>query len=316
MTDTPLLRLQAVVAPPLAGADVALGPGCHVVLGRPADGTAELVSLCAGMLRPRHGRVLVTGKEPHDSPSARLRIGALLAEEQLPPAPTVGAALDWALGGRASARALLDEAGVSSFGERPARSLGAEDRRAVALLLALGLPELSLLALYEPLATPLPRPWVLDRLATLAAHACVLCATSSVRDASLLAQSALLLEGGRFSRRPGSPLSVELAPGSTPELVVHASNARRLAVRLADDPEVISAHWDERQGHHQLVVQGERLDALALAVARAAAREGVSVSALTPRLPGLEAAHYATWALARAAYDSAYRAAQQAGAPR
>jgi ABC-type taurine transport system ATPase subunit len=316
MSDVPLLRLQAVVASPLAGADIALGQGCHVVLGRPADGTAELMSLCAGVLRARRGRVLVNGKEPHRSPGTRLRIGALLAEEDLPPAPTARAALDWALGGRASARALLDEAGTSSLGERPTRSLAADERRAIALLLALGLPDAALLALYEPLATPLPRPWVLERLAAIAPHACVLCTTSSVRDASMLAESALLLEGGRFSRRPGLPLPIELAPGAAPELVVHASDARRLAVRLADDPAVSAARWDERQGQHQLVVQGPQLDALALAVARAAAREGVSVSALTPRLPALEAAHHATWALARAAYDSAYRAALQAGAPR
>jgi ABC-2 type transport system ATP-binding protein len=315
-SNEPVLVLRAVVARALAGADLMLGRGSHVVLGRPEEGGAELVPLVTGLASPQSGVVRVGGRDPHRSAATRRTIGALLADESLPNARSVSALLELVLSGRADARPLLVAAGLGSHGERSPGSLHGDERRALALALALAVPDAVLLALYEPLATPLDRDWVLGRIGEAAERCCVLCVTASVRDASLLAPAALLLENGRFTRRPAMPLAAELTPGKSPELVVHASDARRLATRLGAHPAVRSVRWDETLAPDQLVVQGDDLEALALAVARAAADERIVIAALSPALPSIEAAHAATAALARAAYDNAYRAATAYGAPK
>ena len=94
------LVFSGVFAPPLNGASITLGPGIQVVLGTEIDGTQALVLLAAGVGAPRRGSVRVSEVDPRSAPALRRRIGALFAEETLPPAATVSGALSFALRAR------------------------------------------------------------------------------------------------------------------------------------------------------------------------------------------------------------------------
>jgi ABC-type multidrug transport system ATPase subunit len=308
--------LSAVFAPPLNGASITLGPGLHVVLGTDLDGTRELVALLAGVSTPRRGSVRVSEKDPRSVPAIRRRIGALLAEESLPPALTVSRALGLALGARNDPQKpeqLLEEAKLSAWAGRRTDSLAPAEQRRLALLLAVSLRGPAGRALYEPLPVAgNERERVTELLAKRAdGGTVVLAATASPRDASELGGSVLLLERGRFVRHPEQPLAVNLAPGTPPQVRIRCSDARRLAAELAKDPAVTSLHCSEEPGS-ELLVSGPNPDVLALSIARAVQGSEVAVLALQCSLPAIEAVHAASEGLMRGAYEAAQRAAYEA----
>jgi ABC-type multidrug transport system ATPase subunit len=310
------LVLSGVFAPPLNGATVTLGPGLHVVLGTELDGTREIVALVAGLSAPRRGSVRISEKDPRSAPALRRRTGSLLAEESLPPRATVSGALALALRARNDAKKpaqVLEESGLSPWSERRADSLSAAERRRLALALALSLPEPTLLALYEPLAAAgSERERVAELLAERATSGtCVLAVTASPRDASDLGGSVLLLERGRFVRRPEQPLALHLAPGTVPEIRVRSSEARGLAAELAKDAAVTRLIRTE-ESRSELLVGGPDAELVALAIARASQRAGAPVLALQSVLPALEVVRAASDGLTRAAYEAAQRAAYEA----
>ncbi len=305
----------------LHGLDAAFAPGLHLVVGAPADGSAELVELLAGVCAPRRGSVRVDGADVYRDPASRRRIGALLAVERLPGGDTVKRvvarvlALRGAAGG--SATHVLEACGLAAWSSRRTGTLSPLERRAIALALALSVEDPRLLALFEPLAAGVERARV---LASIREHvtrgACVVCVTGSARDAAEMSGTVWLLERGTFTRRPQPPLARDLAPGIVPDLIVRTSDPRRLGARIAIDAAISGVDWDERVAPNELRVRGVDPDAVALAVMRAAHEGDIHIDAITQTLPALELVQAATAGLARGAYDAAYRAYVGAARPR
>lgn len=309
------LELRQVDAPPLRGIDLELAAGLHVVLGAEADGSRELVEIVSGVRRPQRGTVRVLGRDPFRTPAVRRRIASLLAEEQLPHAATVEQLVGHALALHAQpasdALRALSDAGIEAWRTRRPSSLDAHERRTVALAIALAQAP-ALLVAHEPLArvAAVERGRVIERLNALAAKdTCVLCTTSSPRDALELTDAVWLLEAGRLTRRP-SPARRELVPGHAAEFLVHAEDARSLGRRLSEDPAVKAVEWDDERTPGQLRVRGDDAAASARAIVRAAAAGAHTLTRLTLVPPSLSSVRAATHALAQAAYEHAYRTAQ------
>jgi ABC-type thiamine transport system ATPase subunit len=290
---------------------VELPPGIHVVLGAPADGTDDLASVCAGILRPRNGSVRVFGREPWSSPGTRARIATLFREEPPESAPTVGVAVRRTLALRADKRdamQLLNELGLGAWSNTPPDRVPRDVRHRLLLGLALTHPAAGLLFLVEPFSHPEQDD---ATLVQLRAHAergsVVVVVTASVKDASRVGGDLIVLDRGRFVRRPGQPLQSELAPGGVSGLEVSSPDARQLASVLTLDPVVSAVTW--HAGGERVCVRGSDGDALALAVARAARSSGLRIGAITPILPALDEVRGASLGLWRAAHDAAREAA-------
>ncbi|MEB2324228.1 MAG: hypothetical protein OZ921_17070 [Sorangiineae bacterium] len=318
-----VLGFAAVRGALLAGLDASFDAGHEVVLGAPSDGTAELAELAAGISAPARGQVRVAGADPRRDPATRRRIGALLADEPLPLGATVRLAVERALaprrGGAPAAEQALAACGLAAWGPRRTDTLSPEERRAVALALALAVPSPALIVLVEPLAnlegvdTNAVRA-LLDARAEQGA--CVLSLTASPRDADALGGTLSLLERGRIVRRPTSALPRELSPGSPCELLVRSADARKLAALVIADARVNGVAWDELRAPNELRVRGADADALALAVMGAARDSGAALEALALVPPELELVRAATTGLAEAAREAAYRAYVEAARPR
>ncbi len=298
--------LEDVYAVPLAATSVQFEPGMTVVLGTPADGTATLIQLLAGSERPRRGKVRVHGADPHTDPRLRACIGAVLAEEpELPLPPT--AMLAHALGARGPAAGIAERLGLGQ-----ARKASARARRALALELALAIPEPGLLAVFEPLAlmSPLDRSRNAAELTKLAERASVICATASIDDARLLGGDVVLLDRGRFVRRPGLPLARNLVPGGQATFQVRAKAVETLCRALVDDPAVSGIALDSEKLPEQARISGDDLESVSLAILRAADTTDSRLLAMELAAPSLDEARGATAALWRAAYERAYYAAR------
>jgi ABC-type multidrug transport system ATPase subunit len=310
------LVFDRVSAPPLVGVSFELGPGTHVLLGTPEDGTHAAIAVAAGAVAPRAGRVSLGGADPRRSPAARRRIGSLLELEELPPAARVVDAVRAALALHGSAgdpAAALASVGLEAWAARATRKLSPRERRSVALAIALGVDGPLLLALSEPLADVpgIDRRAARDAIATRSRQAVVLCATASVRDALELGGTTLVLHRGRIVRTLAGATSPDLAPRQTAELVLSTDDARALAGALAEVPSVSSACWNDREAPGQLTVRGDDLERLALGVVRAARDAGIRIHALGPALPSVLEVKAASAGVARAAYDEAYRLAAE-----
>jgi len=315
------LSLNGVFAGVLAGADATFEPGLNVVLGAPRDGTDTLARLFSGIERPRRGTALVAGTAPWTTPSTRARVGALLSDEPAADASSFHALVSrvQALrGDPGDARSLLAEHGLEGVaGSRPDRATP-EVRRHVALALALSVREPLALVLHEPFAVGPRAVRARTRTALVeaaAAGVAVLVLTASPRDASELGGRVVLLDGGRFVRRPGPVLATELAPGRGIVLRVRASTVRALVASLAQESAVASVEWDAQLAEDEVTVRGPDADAVALAVLRAVRATGAELRAIEPVLPALDVARVATQGLWRATYEAAYRAAQQQARP-
>ncbi len=312
-----VLEMSGVIEGALTGAELSLDAGVHAVLGAATDGTGELVAIASGMRRPRRGQVRVAGRDPRTNPDTRRHIASLLAEERLIPAPTVAGSVARALkllGQQATAASdVLTLAGLGSWAERRPDALDAGERRSVALAIALAERQVSLAVLYEPLSDVpgIARQVVLDAVGRLAeSGACVLCATASARDAGELSSSLLLLDRGRFVRRPPPPLSVELAPGTAADFLVQSDDPRRLAAELARDDTVAGIEWNEQQSPSEIRVRGADAARVALAISRTAVTHSIRVHAISATLPDMDVVRGASDGLARAAYERATWLAQ------
>jgi len=310
-----VLALRSVFAGTLASADLELEPGLNVVLGAVRDGSDTLVRLLAGLDRPRRGRVEVGGLDPFVSPRARARVGVLLRDEPPSSAKTLRQAAAEILGlsaARIDAQSLLDEQGLGGVAESSPARVPAVVRRHFALALALSTPEPLALVLHEPFAVgPLANSErTRERLAALAdAGVCVVVVTASPRDAASLGGRIVLLDGGRFVRRPGDVLATELCPGRSIVLRVVSSGARRLLAGLAGEESIVGVRFDAAGGG-ELELTGGDADRAALALMRVARREGVDIEAIEPVLPTLDVTRAASQGLYRAAYEAAYQAAR------
>lgn len=299
------LTFEAVSQRELLRVTASFASGQHVVLGTEHDGTAALIELAAGMAAPALGRVLLDGAAPFSQARVRLRVAALCAVEQLPPARTVTDALSHALRARGDARsasAVLDAGGLAHFAARRTATLSAREQRALAGLLALTHPTPSLLALFEPLLLVgiLSEDFVLQSLARMAsAGALVLSSASRVEDALRIGGTISCLERGTWLQASNTGLSLTEAT-----LRVRTPEPRRLAARLAEAPEVNAVEW---AGGKELLVRGADLTRLAEHVVASARSEAIRIEALRCQPPSLEALAAARAGAAQAWYERAQR---------
>ncbi|WP_437977852.1 ABC transporter ATP-binding protein [Sorangium sp. So ce295] len=320
----------------LSGLSLALGSGVHAVLGAPEDGTLALAEVLAGRAAPLAGRVLVAGRDPCRSAATRAQIGVLAATPELPDGASVASFMSVALRARGApasgAAALLEPLGVAPLLARSTASLSFSEARAVELSLALGVPRPLLLCLVEPfadVAVPSPEP-VRERLRALAAAgACVVLVTSSTADASALADRIHVLDRGVIARtEPGAGDRLAAAPpGATPpgagrpEVEIHvlvherapdAPGARALAAALASAPAVRAGAWEQgpAEASSTLRIRAADREAAALAILDAAAREDVTLIAISSPPPSMHDVRAAT-----ALHLAAVRSRRPFGAP-
>lgn len=270
--------------------EIGIGPltlhwhdGLHVLVGV-AGALALLADVAAGSRRPRRGQVLVDGA-PLDAPEQRRKLGSLLANEELIPAPTVELSMHTALVLRKvplDASTLLDSVGLRYLATRHPARLSDLERRSVALSLALHDPASTVLLLHDPLscASLVPRAFILERCAARARSACVVVFTPELADALALGGTLLRLERGRVLRTAADG-SVS---ASGCEVHVRCNEAAQLARALSADARVQSVVFDRERSPCELVVHGSELESLANAVAELAEQESVAIVSLAPSL--------------------------------
>lgn len=300
---------EDVYAAPLTATSLALAPGLTVLLGTPDDGSATCIELLAGSMRPRRGRVRVQGRDPHADSDLRKGICAVLADEpelSLPPSTMLTNVVGAPRAAEICAR--LGLAGV--------RSTSLRARRAVALEVALARPGLCLVAVFEPLALmhALDRGRNIDALQQLAQSMTVVCATASIEDARALGGDVVLLDRGRFVRRPGVPLTQSLAPRADGTFVVRAEGIEQLCQALVGNPVVQSVRLDGGELPNQAFVGGPEPEAVSRAILEASRSSGARLLSVMLSGPTLDESRGATAALWRAAYERAYYAARPAPA--
>jgi ABC-2 type transport system ATP-binding protein len=302
-------RARSFNLPPL---DFWLGPGLHALVGAPSDGTVAIARLVGGIESPARGEVVVAGRAPSHHPDLRARIGVSLETPCLPQARRVGDLLrrvDALRGGSAAAEA-LSQFGLSHWADRKLENLPRRDLRALELLIAVSTPDPIALALTEPGAdtSSLDRHVLRSALSRAADDgACVIVATASMGDAVELCRTIHVLERGNIARWVPADEAGALSPGRSVALRIEVDLPRLLVATLADDPAVVGIDWDQQDHRSSLMVRGNDLDRLALAVARAASTSGASVRSIAPVAPGLDEVRAAASGLALAAYHAAYR---------
>jgi ABC-type multidrug transport system ATPase subunit len=292
--------------------ELELGEGAHVIVGRREDGTAQLIEALAGIVAPRRGSLRVGEKSPFVSPQTRRRIGSVLAEDTLAPGRNVERAVATALRLRHDPRdaaTILEGLGLVSWLGRTSAELDAAERRSIALALALSVSDPLLIAIHEPLANfaGVERSLIRDRIMELTASgACVLCTTSSLRDAFELSDMPLILQAGRLAGTAQREVAAQWMPGLPVQLRVQTPRARELAAKLASEDAVSACAWDAIKRRDELEVSGMDAEALALTVLSVARRHQFAVSGVSVSLPSIEAMQAAGSGWAKAAYDAAY----------
>ncbi|MEO7033037.1 MAG: hypothetical protein ABI548_04290 [Polyangiaceae bacterium] len=291
------LSFEGVSHAELVSVSTAFTPGTHVVLGSERDGTHTLVQLAAGVAPPSAGHVQLNGVAPFTSAATRRAVGSLCANEALPHARTVSAALALALRARADARSVtsvLGAAGLTRLAARRTSELTARETRAIALALALSHPKPHLLALHEPLSLVdlVREEFILEALSAAAdSGVIVLASASGLEDASRLGGEAHALDRGIWLDSAHARL-----PALRATLRVQTPDPRRLAARLSEVPDIQGVSW---AGASELLVHGSNLERLAHSVVSNARAEAIQISALRQELPALDALSAARASMAR-----------------
>ena len=305
------LLLERVWSAPLKDVSLRSSRGLSVVVGAQADGSGELVALCAGTRAPRRGRVALGGLGPSSSPTCRRGIASLLSNE---PGGGDGDVRGWLLG-LAPLIGIELPAVLAWSPVAPGRalaSLSGAERRELALAVALAHPEPALVVLHEPLTACATgqKERVLARLAELGKERPVLVTTASIETARRLGGTTYLLDRGLCSAKPEGAWPGSMTPGADAWLAVEADAPRGLVSALAQHPDVQELLYDERRGG-RVFLRGQDLERLAVAVARAAVSAGVEIRLLRAPAEDLDAARGAASGAIDAA--DAYRAARARG---
>jgi ABC-2 type transport system ATP-binding protein len=210
------------------------------IIGAPNDGTSLLFDVLDGSAKPTAGRASIFGTSPED---ARRRLVRVSVDAPLPEALRVDEVCDLASEVRDEPRRpaidRLGAIGLGALARRRVRSLAVEERRAVALAIALTSAKADVLLVEEPLVAldPVAPRLVIEALRARAAAACVLITTASARDATRLADRLAILTSGSLVALPPEPElgRMSLGPqGSTSmRVVVSAAQGKENAAALA-----------------------------------------------------------------------------------
>jgi ABC-type thiamine transport system ATPase subunit len=300
------LVLQKAFAGGLGPLVARFTPGLHVVLGASTRDLGTLAELLGGLTTARRGRVLLDQRDIGRDPECRRRLAAVLADEELPAARDVLGALALSAELRQTAlspEGVLREAGLSALGSRDPKSLDATERREVALAFALGVPYPALVTLFDPLplAARTGEDFLLGRCRERAKTSIVVVLSPSLSDAVKFGGKLWWLDRGRLEAAEKTAHPV-IQP---PVLLVRADSARRLSEELALDANVVSVHFDEARAPREFRITGTDLEALSVALSRAASGAAVSVESVSVELPALDSV-----VLARAGWvDPSYHGA-------
>jgi ABC-type thiamine transport system ATPase subunit len=188
---TPVRRLEldAVAHGPLRAAAGSFAPACTVLTGDDAGALAAFVAVASGAVSPRRGRVLLDGAPLAALPAARRCVASLLAVEALPVARTVAEAVERVLVARGDERRALDvlaAGGLDVWSRRVPAELDHDERRSLALALAVAHESASVVVLFEPFATSASAALDVEAALTRATArgAIVVLATASLRGAA------------------------------------------------------------------------------------------------------------------------------------
>jgi energy-coupling factor transporter ATP-binding protein EcfA2 len=301
--------LERVWAAPLKNVSLRAAAGLSVLVGAESDGAGVLVELCAGVREPRRGQLALGGVRPSASAECRRAIASLLPDETggIGPGDVHGWLAELARLIGFEPATVLDGCGLDPT--RPLSTLSRAERRELALAIALAHPHPALVVLHEPLSAcaAVRRERVLVRLAELASACPVLIATASIADARRIGGATYLLDRGLCDAKPGGAWPGSLTPGLGACIALDADDPRRLVAALAQHPDVRELSYDERRGG-RVLASGTDLEALALAIARAAVGAGVDIRLLRAQAEGLDAARAASAATEAAAHQRAGRA--------
>lgn len=188
---------------------VALEPGLIGLLGVNGAGKTTLLRVVAGALKPRSGRVLVTGAGGENAlkpgelprlvgylPQSVLAVRGLTARQYM---EYFAFLKGFARGeGRVAAASCIDRVGLSAEADKATRSLSGGMLRRLGLAAAL-LGEPALLLLDEPMAglDPEQRQLMRRLIAKVAGDSTVVLSTHLAEDVSELASSVCVLDRGR-----------------------------------------------------------------------------------------------------------------------
>lgn len=316
-----ILEFHAVHSGVLNVQEASLGPGCHTILAESGLGTEELVALAVGYSLPHKGTVRVSGRAPGRTPALRRRIGALLAEPDLPAAVDVATMLtlvDALRGGKVLWSDVLAQWGIAELISRQVQQLNSSERRALALVIALTTQEPIVIALHNPFEVEALDP---DRIASAIIErseaCCVVITAASVRDAARVPGPKWLLLPGRIDRVPEALLDVQNL-GAQVSLRVLCEQPRLLLSALAQREEVLALAWNGVGGSSEIWARGRDAAVLSTALLEVACDCGaglLSWDIVASTIPELRAAHEG-WQ--RGAYDRGWHAAHSgagAGAP-
>lgn len=244
-----------------------------------------LIRLLAGLTCPTRGSLRILGKAPHQSPALRRHLGTLVAHEETLPGATLSLALKQILAAQGNEHtrvaSILSAAHLSESRELAPESLSQEERRRLALQIALNTPAPKLLALFEPLMfyDAAFRGQVLANIHALARDVPVVCVTSSLTDANTIGGAVFYLDAqgvlsGGLSADESRRFQVN------PSVLLECGRPEVLAKALSGRPGVNEVRWLEQQGEGLVEVFGEDTLALASAVAGAAADAGHDIKSL------------------------------------
>jgi ABC-type cobalamin/Fe3+-siderophores transport system ATPase subunit len=266
--------------------------GVLAVLGAPYDGTTLLLSVLAGRVKPKAGRVQVRGAVAH-----------VPVDVVLPDALRVEEVCELAAELRGEARKPAPERlaplGLEALAKRRTSSLTPAEARGVSLAIALS-SNAPVVLVEEPLAMvePTVPSRVIDAIrARATSGACVVVTTSSVRDATRLADQLGVLTRGVYAPLP--PALAHVGPHGAGVRIVIAPTAdarAQAAALVAALTEHASVTSIDTSGNGPTAaatianhVRGPDLVALASAVTGAIASARVDVEAIETAVMPLDA---------------------------
>ena len=274
------------------------GRGVLGVIGAPKDGTTLLLDVIDGSTRPSAGRVAVFGALPG---AARPRLARVSLAAPLPDGLRVdeicGLASDLRGEPRRPAGDRLAVLGIGNLAPRRVGTLTLEERRAVALAIAIS-SSAEVLLVEEPLVAmdAVAASFVVDAIRARASTSCIVVTTASPRDATRLADRLGVLTVGVYT-----PLPPELAhttlglEGSASTRIVVSPAAGRagaaaLVSALGGSDAVARVETAAYAGGAVAVlVTGRELERLSTAVTHAIASTGVDVELVEPNTLSLDA---------------------------
>ncbi len=265
---------------------VDLGPGAHGLLGPNGAGKTTLLGLVTGQLRPSMGRVTVFGERPFGNPRVLGRIGycpaADLLEQQATPR-------EWAtylvrLGGADSGTAVraadraLERVGLGEAAHRPLKTLSKGMRQRAKLAAAIA-HDPDLLVLDEPFIglDPVARHDLVELVREWSRSRSLLVASHLLHEIEALDAGLAVILGGRLVAS-GTVEEIRGLIDTLPsEVRLAANRPRRLAEIACSSGLADSLRFEGDDG---LVIGTRQPRPLAIALAAAAAREGIALATL------------------------------------